>query len=425
MIPSHKITPKEQAILISGGFILAGFILHSEKFIFFAMLIASTYLVAWLWQKYALRGLDYRRHFSENRAFVGENITVTFAFSNRKWLPLPRLRIDDFVSSDLHFTDAKPEISHIPALSFIRQYVALSWNERVTRQYHIECKARGMYRFAQIRIETGDPFNLFKVVAEKRQEDRIIIYPEVKPVTGLDLLTKELFGPRVSDRQIFEDPIFMRGVRPYQAQDDLRFVHWKNTARTGGLQTKIFDPSTAPNVVFFANIATFEKHWEGVDPILLERLVSVAASMCAFAVENRWLVGLSANGTVYRSDQPLRVLPSRSPQQLTRLLEALAGINGIASGDFESFLLKNGGRLPWGATVVVITAVVTPALEAVFLRLKSTGRKLVLLSLADTPPHWLRGVLTFHMPGRTVAENYHFSPVSVFDDEIEHEAVQK
>ncbi len=412
-MPQQKLTPQERAVVISGALLILGFSLHSEKFLFFAMLVLSTFLTAWVWYKFALRGLEYRRHFSETRAFVGETIAVTLSFTNCKWLPLPRLRVDDFVSSDLKFTDAKPETSHIPGLSFIRQYVALSWFERVERVYHITCRQRGMYRFAQLRLETGDPFGLFTVTAELPQEDRLIIYPEVKPITGLDFPAKELFGVRIADRQMFEDPVFFRNVRPYQPQDDLRYVHWKATARTDALQTRIFEPTTVPNVMLFVNIATFARHWEGVDPELLERLVSVTASMCATAVDRRLLVGLSANGTVFRSDQPLRVLPSRSPQQLTRLLEALAGINGIAGGNFESFLLHDSAHLPWGATIVVITAVITPELEAVLLGLKNVGRKLVLLSLAETPPRWLRGVLTYHLPGRRVEDSYHFTPVVV------------
>jgi len=375
------------------------------------VIVATVYLIAWQWQKFALRKLTVTRRFSETRAFVGETITVSTIFINRKWLPVPRLRVDDFASAELVFSAIKPEISHIPGLVFIRQFVALSWFERVTRRYQIECRQRGMYRFAQLRLVSGDPFGLFTTTDDRLQEDRIIIYPEVKPVTGLEFPTKELLGEQLSRRRIFEDPIYMRGVRPYQPQDDLRHVHWKNTARTDTLLTKIFDPSTAPNVMLFVNISTYAKHWEGVDTALLERIVSVAASMCAYAVENRLLVGLSANGTIFRSDQPLRVLPSRSPQQLTRLLEALAGITGIASGSFESFLLRDSHRLPWGATLVVITAVVTPELEAVLLRLKSGGRKLMLLSLADEPPRWLRDIFTCHMPGRTVADRYHFTPV--------------
>ncbi len=406
----YTISPTEQVVFAAAALLALGYLLKSEKFLFFAMLLLGVLLMAWLWYRFALSRVTYRRQFSETRAFVGETINVTLSVSNRKILPLPWLRVDDFVSEDLPFTDASPEKSHIPGLAMIKQYFALSWFERTGRVYHIDCRRRGMYRFAQLRLETGDPFGLFRVQRDLLQEDRLIIYPQIKPVLGLDFLRKELFGVHLADRRLLEDPVHMRGVRPYIPQDDLRYIHWKATARAGRLQTKIFEPSTAPNVMVFVNIATFAKLWQGVDNVLLERVVSVAASMCAYAVEQKLLVGLSANGTVFRSDQPLRVMPSRSPKQLALLLEALAGINGYAGSKFEPFLLRDSARLPWGATIVAITAVVTPDLEVVLLRLRKSGRKVVLLSLAEERVRWLDGVRVYHMPGRTQEEAFHFSP---------------
>ncbi|RME43715.1 MAG: DUF58 domain-containing protein [Caldilineae bacterium] len=405
----QQLSPTERAFLIALLLIGSGYALHSEKFLFFAMLVAATLSAAWLWYRFALRGLVYRRHFSERRAFVGETVRVTLSVANRKWLPLPRLRIDDYCSTDLTFTDVTPEISHIPGLSIIRQYFSLSWLERQSRTYHLDCRRRGLYTFPQVRIETGDPFGFFSVRTEFRQEDRFIVYPQVKPVAGLDFIAKEVTGPRVADRRLLEDPVFLRGVRPYQPQDDLRHIHWKASAHTRRLQTKLFEPTTDPSLLFFVNIATYSRRWQGVNPERLEHVVSVAASLCAHAVERRLLVGLSANGTVYRSDQPLRVLPSRSPRQLTRLLEMLAGVRGYAGLDFETLLLRDSARLPWGATLVVVTAVVTPELEAVLLRLKQVGRKLMLLSLADAPPRLLPGIVTYHLPPQTAAEVYTFS----------------
>jgi uncharacterized protein (DUF58 family) len=409
----HRFTPTERAIFLTVALLIAGYGFRSRALFAFAVLVGSVFLVGWFWQRNAMRGLTYRRHFSETRAFVGETVEVTLTLTNRKPLPLPRVRLIDQVSANLVFSDLALETSHIPGLAQIRQDFALSWFDEISRTFQLECRERGIFDFTQARLETGDPFDLFPLNASVGQPDRLIIYPEVKPVIGLDLPNKEPLGDRVVRRPIFEDPIYLRGVREYQPQDDIRHVHWKATARTDALQTKVFEPTSTPSLMLFVNVATFARTWEGIDPILLERVVSVAASICAYAVQLRLMVGLSANGTLPRSDQPLRVSSSRSPQQLTRLLEALAAVRGVASGNFENFLLHNSTRLPWGATLMIVTAVVTPELEMVLLRLKDAGRRLVLLSLEDKPPRWIRGVLTYHLPGRAEDESFHFIPVSV------------
>jgi uncharacterized protein (DUF58 family) len=409
----QKLSTRDRAILITLALVLGGFAFRSEALLFLGPLVGSVFLVAWVWHGLALKQLEYERVFSERRAFVGETVELTLVVTNRKVLPLTRLRLLDNVSEQLVFKDLELGVSHLPGMAQIRQYYALSWFDQIRRSYHLECVRRGVYDLRSARVQSGDPFGLFTVEGEIGQADRLIIYPVVKPVLGLQLPQKEPFGPKVADQRLLQDPIYMRGIRPFQPGDSLRHVHWKATARTQELQTRIFEPTSSPNLVLFVNISTLARQWEGIDPVLLERVVSVAASICAYAVQERLLVGLSANGTLPRSDQPLRVMPSRSPQQLTRLLEALAAVRGVVSGQFEESLLPESSRLPWGATLMIVTAVVTPELESVLLRLKRVGRKLVLLSLADAPPTWMRGVVTYHLPGRTEDEVFRFVPIAV------------
>jgi uncharacterized protein (DUF58 family) len=121
-------------------------------------------------------------------------------------------------------------------------------------------------------------------------------------------------------------------------------------------------------------------------PEVLEEAVSLAASIASYGVTEKYQVGLLANGSVPGSDQPLKVLPSRDPQQLTRILEALAAVTGFATLSIERMLTAESPRLPWGATLLLVTATVYDELLATLLRLRDAGRRLVLISLsADCP----------------------------------------
>jgi hypothetical protein len=62
-------------------------------------------------------------------------------------------------------------------------------------------------------------------------------------------------------------------------------------------------------------------------------------------------------------------------------------------------LLSEAPRLPWGATVVVVTAVAHDALLASLLDLAQAGRKVVLFILAARPPEdHLPGITVYHLP---------------------------
>jgi uncharacterized protein (DUF58 family) len=135
--------------------------------------------------------------------------------------------------------------------------------------------------------------------------------------------------------------------------------------------------------------------------MLLERAIAVAASIASHGVEERYIVGLVANGSIPHSDQPIKVLPSRRPDQLPRVLEALAAATSFATSSIESLLLTESARLPWGATLVVVTGIVTEELLATLLRLHQVGRRLVLVSLAEQAPDMAflpPGILTYHLP---------------------------
>jgi uncharacterized protein (DUF58 family) len=142
----------------------------------------------------------------------------------------------------------------------------------------------------------------------------------------------------------------------------------------------------------------------GFDPLLLERAVSVAASIGAYGLQQKWEVGVYANGSVPNSDQPIRVAPGRSPDQLSHILEGMAVVTEFATGSIEGMMMRESPRLPWAATVVLVTAVVTDEIMVILVRLQEAGRRVVLISLADEPPPTNLGdILSYHIPSTAPA----------------------
>ena len=162
--------------------------------------------------------------------------------------------------------------------------------------------------------------------------------------------------------------------------------------------SRLYEPSEEPQVMLFLNVATLERYWEGVVPHLVERTISVAGSLAALCTEQRLPVGLVANAYWPGSDQAMRLLPGRSPNQLMRILEMLAAID-LPNRSIEAQLLREAPKLPWGATLVVVTAVAHEALLEAMLQLAHARRKLVLFTLAEAPPErLLPGIKVVHLP---------------------------
>jgi uncharacterized protein (DUF58 family) len=159
------------------------------------------------------------------------------------------------------------------------------------------------------------------------------------------------------------------------------------------------------------NVATYAYPWQGVRAETLEHAIVVAASLANDAVQRHYIVGLVANGAMPHADQHLKVLPGRSPDQLARILEVLAGVTPFATGSIERLLRDESPRLPWGATLVVVTAVVTDELRVTLSRLREAGRRLVLVGVDYELPRPPPGVLCYHVPPTRVRQAVEPLPV--------------
>lgn len=362
-------------------------------------------LVSNWWKRIALMGVTYEREFDRNHVFPGEPLTMTVTITNRKPVPLTWLQFRDYspVAPD---DSGKLAIiaSEIRESFTLETSLSMSAYERTVRTLRFRFPKRGYYTIGPVRYLSGDIFTLFTIERDHQYLDQLVVYPRVWPLEALSLPAKEMFGEINVRRSLFTDPIKTQGIRDYQPQDRFRDVHWKATARRGNLQTKVYDPSSGMSVVVFLNVATYPKHWMGFDPNLLERAVSVSASIASYAADQKWATGVFANGSVPRSDQPIRVPPGRSPDHLMRVLEALAAVTEFATGSIELMMNQESKRLPWSATFVLVTAVITEEMLVGLIRLKEAGRRVTLVSLADEPPPSdLSGVLVYHVPSSTRA----------------------
>jgi len=383
--------------------------------------------VSTLWRNMALARVTYERSFDHNHVFPGEPVEMTVSVTNGKSLPLTWLRFSDTLpvspETDNVISLTSTELSGKYAL--INSY-SMHAREVVNRAVTLHFPARGYYTLGPVTYYSGDVFTLFTIERAHNYLSTIVVYPEIQTMDELGLPAKEPFGDLKIQRTLFTDPIKTRGIRDYQPQDRFRDVHWKATARRGELQTKIYDPSTGMTLAVFLNVATMAKHWLGFYPELLEKAISVAASMANYGVEQGWGVGVYANGSFPSSDQSIRVPPGRSPNQLTHILEALAAVTEFATASIEIMMLRESPNLPWISTIVLVTAVVTDEIMVALMRLQEAGRRVVLISLAEeAPPDDLGPTVTYHIPaGVSALNNHEPSPFSTEQDGSDRAASQ-
>jgi len=374
------------------------------------VLLAAT---SHLWAKYSLAGVTYRRAFDQHRLFFGEETEMRIELVNAKPLPLSWLRVDDAYPTALK-PDFQPRRNQ-PASGRQRlvHVFSLRWYERVTRRYRLRGGQRGLWRFGPAQLRSGDifGFDIRRKTLENAAE--IVVYPLVVPVAALGLPARHPFGEFRSTLRIIADPLLLAGAREYSRGDNFRHIHWKATARRRTLQTKVFEPSASRPVAIFLNVTTFEHFSQGQDWALQEYAITAAASLARQLWDEGHALGLYVNALLTQEalfadgngespgSERIRIAPRQQPSQLMRVLEALARIDDRGRWTIEALLQVESGRLLFGTTIVVISAVVTRRLRLALIDLQRKGYGVALVALGDAqlePP--IPGVVYYHIGGR-------------------------
>jgi uncharacterized protein (DUF58 family) len=391
---------RDEAWRLTGALLLiAALVLRSGPLALLGAGLLVAALSVGLWGRYALRGVTYRRHLGEQRAAFGEELPFRVEIDNRKPLPLPWLEADDSLPAGLELLERPLRPERGTGRALLRQVVSLGWFERVRLRYRLRCGARGAFTLGPVRLASGDPFGFVAREVHLGALDRLLVYPKVLPLSALGLPSRHPLGDGPDRRRLFDDPARLAGVRPYVAGDSPRHIHWKASARQQALQTRIYEPTTSHTLMLYLNLASFEGYWwAALNRDLLELSIVAAASVASWGLEQGYHVGLATNGSPAGGGDEIGIAPAGGAQHRVRLLEALARVSQFARTPLEGMLRRDRTRLPWGTTVVVVTAVLSPTILEALDALRGGGHAPAVLHVGGQSPPAFPGLPVFHVP---------------------------
>ncbi len=344
---------------------------------FFYLLYAlfGIYVLGRLWARRSLAAVTLHRHHDE-RAFLGESLTVQIQMRNRGWLPVLWLRLSDSVPVEL--APSGP----------CRWVVSLSPREKQDLTYVLTGRRRGYYRLGPLVAQGGDLLGSATYEHRHHDGDLVIVYPKIVPLRDLGFPSLSPAGTLPSRHRLFEDPSRIRGVREYQPGDALKRMDWKSSARLGSLQVRRYEPSMSLETAIFLNLNSDDYPLRN-RATATELGIVVAASVATHLIEKRQAVGLATNGhdplqgpESVEDSGATSILPLRKGREhLMQLLELLARIERTLEGEavpFLDLLNRKSLGLPWGSTVVVITAQGVEGLFGTLLALRRRGLQAIL-----------------------------------------------
>lgn len=372
---------RNEAWLVAGGLlVLIGAPSGSYPVATLGLLLLTAVLIAKLWARYSLRALRYERSVSPEAIYAGESVTLELTLTNAKPLALPWVVLEDQFDEHLvvHGLDGvkRPGRDWV-----IHRQVSIGWYQRVRLRYRIECRRRGYYEIGPAMLRSGDPFGLYTSEARLPEKAGLLVYPKLVPVQSLDMARLFPFEAARTGRSTIDDPLNVVGARPYAEGDTLRQVHWRASARSAGLQSKVLRPTTEPGVIICLDLATAEHAWQGVDVEVVEHAISTAATLAHRLRQARLPLGLYVNGLRAGTRQKIRIGLSRSDQSFQMLMDTLARVYAYPNMPMAALLRAERPRLRAGTTLAVIMAVRTQELEIQLEMCRRSGHRVVVLDV--------------------------------------------
>ncbi|WP_053219879.1 DUF58 domain-containing protein [Virgibacillus senegalensis] len=218
------------------------------------------------------------------RLFPGEKSSISFSFTNPSRLPIVNGRlyfaVDEIVEGVMDNEESGSSRKYGMPFSMARK-------GKTNVIFPFKAKQRGTTRIHNIHYQfphlTGFDSILLNFTGFYRTE--LIIYPEPAPIRGVETVFVQAPGIQRTIFSPFEDTMDAVGARDYVRSDSFSRIHWKATAKTAKLQTKVYERNLDFTWVMVVNLQETSRLGNRYFTTSMEAILSQVTYLCHVAVQ--------------------------------------------------------------------------------------------------------------------------------------------
>jgi uncharacterized protein (DUF58 family) len=366
-------------LLLAGLAMALGWVTATPAFYWLGYFMVAVWLIGLVSARLAQRSLVAVRRLSADRVERGGEVTVEVSVSNLSSFPLPWLVAAESLPAGLPIAGVRGRVGPVGA------HGAFSF------RYSLQGARRGYYQLGPTVLRTGDIFGLSRRETRAGTVDAVTVFPKVVPITHARLPSRRPAGDVKARQRVLEDPTLVVGIRPYQHGDGLRRVHWRATAHTGRLQSKLFELSAQVENMLVLNLRRADYPASPADAAeAAELAITAAASIADHVLARRQRIGLLAlardpaapfsragapnpDTGPPESEAVLRVPAGRDREQLTAMLSVLGRVELGAAPELVAALEREKEQWAWGTLVILIAPELSAGAVRSAMALRSAG----------------------------------------------------
>ncbi len=286
----------------------------------------------------AFQKVSAKRQLSAVRLTAGQSISYRLDFTRRGWWPLFWLRIETQLPAAWEF-----------ASQGRKQVLQPMWGAKFDHVVRVDGLRRGVYRFGDTVLETGDLFGLIRRRMLVESRDEVLVFPRVVPVRGWVGEHPDQAGQLTPTGRRTEESTNVLGVRDYVQGDRLSRIHWPATARRGTLQAKEFELNVTGELSFIPDFSQ-SSFPPGLSANVFELEMVIVASLMKYAFDSH-----RRYSATFLGRRLLKYGPGVEQSLLIRCLEALAAATPNGQVDFAQSLSRFAQESVPGTTLVVVS----------------------------------------------------------------------
>ena len=323
-----------QAILLV--IILAFFSISSGWHVLYivAYVLLMLLILSWLWARYSLRQMAFRRTAGSGRVQVGETFEERLMLDNLSVFPKLWVQISDGSTLPGHRAG----------------YVAsMGGRKRATWRARTICKLRGRFQLGPVVATSGDPFGMFRKRVFLTEARELLVLPHVLPLTSFVLFSGGLPGRGRTSRRALQTTTNATTIREYMAGDSLNRIHWRSSAHYNKLMVKEFDLDPAMDAWIILDLHDEVQAGEG-ERSTEEYGVTIAASIANYLLRQDLSLGMIVN-----AERREFLSLDRGDRQIERVLEMLAVVTAGPGPDLKEALALDAMHFGRNTVAIIIT----------------------------------------------------------------------
>ena len=398
--------------------LMAGLIFHLTLLVYAMYVLGGVVVLGRFMARSWAENLRATRSSTDGVHEIGDSIHISVELENHGRLTVPWILLEDSIPNS-----AQP--GPVPGFKIDGPWKALTrlkaGESKTALEYDVTFFQRGYHQFGPLLVETGDVFGLHRRYQLLTEPQFVLVLPKVLPLQGYNLASRKRMGEIRVAHRLFEDPTRLAGVRLFQRGDPLNRIHWRATARTGELHSRIYENSRVAGATLLLDLHSQSYAGPGGANSVELAIVTVAALANAVALQGQQ-IGLVTNGrdaadrireegwqgefrdrTMARQQaatvaentrlRPVVVPTRKNSDHFLRLLETLGRLEPTDGLEFSGLVGEAAVQLPRDATVVAVLCRVTPEMAQALGEMIRRGflvTVIVVNATAGMLPDWAR-----------------------------------